>query len=97
MIAFKCSGIEKFFTLVLETEGKKDSNSNEIHEKEENVRKLACFWLTLDCVTCHENLKRQMLNEKNKMQISKADFLPRLLKPVEQTFTIYGHGSGLQL
>ena len=43
MIAFKCSGIESLCTLVLETEGKKDSNSNEIHEKEENVRKLACF------------------------------------------------------
>ena len=40
MIAFKCSGIESLCTLVLETEGKKDSNSNEIHEKEENVRKL---------------------------------------------------------
>ena len=56
MIAFKCSGIESLCTLVLETEGKKDSNSNEIHEKEENVRKLECFWLTRDCVTCHENL-----------------------------------------
>ena len=43
MIAFKCSGIESLCTLVLETEGKKDSNSNEIHEKEENVWKLACF------------------------------------------------------
>ena len=37
------------------------------------------------------------LGPQNKMQISKADFLPRLSKPVEQTFTIYGHGSGLQL
>ena len=43
MIAFKCSGIESLCTLVLETEGKKDSNSNEIHEKEENVWKLACL------------------------------------------------------
>ena len=37
MIAFKCSGIESLCTLVLETEGKKDSNSNEIHEKADDL------------------------------------------------------------
>lgn len=62
MITFKCSCIISFNMLVLKTDGKKDSDSNGIHEKEENVRKLECFWLTLDCVTCHENLYRQMLS-----------------------------------
>ena len=43
MIAFKYNGIEILHILVLYAEGKKNSDSNGIHEKEENVRKLACF------------------------------------------------------
>ena len=43
MIAFKYSGIKSLNMLVFKTEGKKDSDSNLIHEKEENIRKLECF------------------------------------------------------
>ena len=59
-IAFKYSGKKSLNMLVLKTEGKKDSDSNLIHEKEENIRKLECFWLTSDCNP--ENLYRQMLS-----------------------------------
>ena len=62
MTAFKYSGIKSLNMLVLKTEGKKDSDSNLIHEKEENIRKLECFWLTSDCDP--ENLYRQMLSVK---------------------------------